>query len=201
MNDWKSSSPRWFKAGERRQELLIVSNIHRWESHWDARLFKSRRCGGRNCELCRVGSPKIARFVCIATDDRGTDWMLEFRTRHERTLEAMHAGASGAAGSRVCVRKEGKAVNSPVSIEFLDREYVMCRDITRLVATLGEPAMLADDGHGLGAGALGERLSPESIPVAESSNEGSRNDLDETNLSHERESSTQPIQSRREAAP
>lgn len=142
MNDFKGSSPRWFKAGERRQELLVVSAVHRWESHWDANIQRSRRCGGRNCYACQVGSPKIARFVCIAVDDRGTDWLVEFRPRHEAVLEQMQSGKETAAGCRICIKKEGAAKNSAVSIVFLGREYALCRDITRLVETLGEAAML-----------------------------------------------------------
>ena len=142
MSDWKSSSPRWFKAGERRQELLIVSAVHRWESHWDANIQRSRRCGGRNCYACQVGSPRIARFVCIAVDDRGTDWLVEFRPRHEAVLEQMQSGKDSAAGCRICIKKEGSAKNSAVSIVLLGREYALCRDITRLVETLGEAALL-----------------------------------------------------------
>lgn len=134
--------PQFYKATTRRAEFLVCSEIVTWISHWDVQVRQPRRCGGRDCYLCTVGCPKIPRHVVMAVDGNGCDVLIDLRSRHELTLAKMQEGGMGASGSRLCVRKEGIAGNSPISITFLGKEFAHARDISRLVAALGLPPML-----------------------------------------------------------
>ena len=153
MSKGMASNPsvRWFKATPKRQELLMVSELHSTLTHWDPMQRRSRRCAGRECYCCTIGMPKILRFVAMGVDDRGNDWLVEFRERHRERLNSCISEGGKLSGWRVVIRKEGTAINSAVSIELLVREYAAERDIARLVdllylpaVQLGEPANVED---------------------------------------------------------
>lgn len=150
MSELKSVQPRWFKATVRRSELLFVSDVFGWVSHWDVSARRSRKCGGRSCGLCSFGYPKVARFVVVAVDQWGTDWLVELRERHREFIERLREGRGTAAGARVVVCKEGEALNSAVCFTLLGREPVVIRDISRLVDSLGLPAITVRSENNIG---------------------------------------------------
>ena len=130
--------PTWLKATERRMELLIISEITYWVSHWDPQRGRSVRCGGTACYHCQQGAQKIVRGVVLGIDSSGREKLLEIRDRHERIFESYDTSV----GLRISVRKTGPARNSPIDMTVLREELAYRRDISRLVDSLGEPAVI-----------------------------------------------------------
>lgn len=128
----------WFKALERKSEVLIISEPTCWVSHWDPNVNRGRRCGGMQCYSCAVGAQRQMRAVVLVVDSRGKEHLLELRERHREQLDSWESTV----GLRISIKKEGGARNSPVSIVALGFEAAVERDITRLVAVLGLPAVM-----------------------------------------------------------
>lgn len=82
-------------------------------------------------------------MVGLALDDRGREWLFEFRDRHRSELERIHSLWGSSVGVRLRVRREGTARNSPVTVNALGREAAVERGVTKLVACLGLPAIRA----------------------------------------------------------
>lgn len=133
--------PEWLKVTERWQELLVVSEPTPWVSHWDPTANRSRKCAGPECYLCSLGCQKQLRVVVIAIDNRNRDKIVELRERHREMLE----GFGSLVGLRIRVRKSGTARNSPVDVEGLEHAAAIERDISRLVDSLGLPAINVAD--------------------------------------------------------
>ena len=134
-------SPSWFKASDRKQEVLVISELTHWISHWDADTHRSVRCGGRLCMACHYGAPKQLRVVVLLVDGAGKECLLELRERHREVFDSYPS----VAGLRLTVRKEGTAKNSPVTVKVVGQTLVAVRDISRLVETLGcRPVLLAE---------------------------------------------------------
>ena len=137
-----TSKPTWFAVTDRKAELLLVSAITSWVSHWDIETRRSRRCGGDRCELCRFGAPKVQRWVAIGVDKRGSDRLVEFRERHRGFFERCRVENGTAAGARIAIWKSGAAKNAPVEVALVGFEKVWPRDISNFVDCLGLPARL-----------------------------------------------------------
>jgi hypothetical protein len=134
--------PEWVHFTDRRLELVVISPVEGWISHYGAGRGKSPRCGGVRCALCAIGNPKQVRFVMLCMDDRGNERLLELRERHRKIVERIHASLEAGEGVRIVGRKEGKADNSPVSVNVIGVEHVYIRTIANLVATFGEAPKL-----------------------------------------------------------
>lgn len=137
----EKGGPRFVEITERRQEFVVCSKVEWWVSHWDVERRRSRRCGGVQCALCAIGSPKVMRFVVMATDGRGNEVLLEFRERHRRIVERIEATVSNGSGVRIVARKDGGAKNSPVDYQLLGEEEAFRREIALLVESFGLPAL------------------------------------------------------------
>lgn len=146
--------PTWYKATERRADLLIISETAHWISHWDPEKGRSQRCGGLRCMACHLGSQKQLRVVVLVVDSAGKEFLLELRERHREALDRWDS----VVGLRITIRKLGAAKNSPVEIKGGEREYAVPRDISRLVDVLGgRPVLLAE-------GDLDGRADPQPHP-------------------------------------
>jgi len=133
--------PKWLKPGPRWVEVLVISELTPWVSHWDARAGKSRRCGQAGCALCAQGYQKQLRVVLMGLDASQRDVLVELRERHRSMLD----GFESVVGLVVRIRKAGSARNSPVEMEVKDRRNAAERDISRLVDCFGmEPLYLHD---------------------------------------------------------
>lgn len=138
----RSDRPEWIQATQRRQEFVVLSEATHWISHWDTVKAKSRRCGGAECQLCQIGSPRVIRYVLLCVDGHGRERLLELRERHADYLDQLKTTHGSLAGLRCVVSKDGQAKNSPVSFRFLSVESCVRRDITLLVASFGLPPLL-----------------------------------------------------------
>ena len=99
------AGPRFVELTERRQEFVVCSTVEWWVSHWDPQRMRSRRCGGIQCALCAIGSPKVTRFVVLAVDSHNREWLLEFRERHRKLVERLEASVSNGQGVRIVGRE------------------------------------------------------------------------------------------------
>lgn len=140
----RSEKPEWVQVTQRRQELVILSEPTPWQSHWDTTKMRSRRCGGRECQLCAMGMPKQVRYVLLCVDSHCHERLLELRERHADYLERIIAEHGSTVGVRVAVLRDGTAKNSPVSFRALCRESVISRDIKLLVERFGLPPLLME---------------------------------------------------------
>jgi hypothetical protein len=131
------TSPTFIKLTDRRQELLVVSPVEAWISHWDNNLHRSRRCAGATCALCHVGVPRKIRFIVMVIDGAGHEKLLELRERHRALCESLNAVIESGFGARIVARKEGKAVNSPLDVRFLEKQEAYIREIRKLVDCFG----------------------------------------------------------------
>lgn len=134
-----SNSVRWIKLTDRRTELLVISEIVAWTSHWDVHANRSRRCGGSDCAFCAMGATHNRRWVLMALDSGLRECLLELREAQREKVQQLYQEYGTLVGVRLRLRKEGKASNSPVFLEGIGREFAVARDITRLVETLGLP--------------------------------------------------------------
>lgn len=134
-------SPHFVSLSERRLELVVCSKVEWWVSHWDVERRRSRRCGGVECALCAIGSPKVLRFVVLCLDGRGRECLLELRERHREIAERIDATVTNGDGVRIVVRKDGAAGNSPVDVRILGLEPCYRREISLLVSSFGLPAL------------------------------------------------------------
>lgn len=140
----RSDKPEWVQVTQRRQELVILSEPTPWVSHWDTAKARSRRCGGKNCQLCQFGMPKQVRYILLCVDTHCAERLLELRERHADYLERLISEHGSTIGLRVSVLRDGPAKNSPVSFRFLCRESVVSRDIKLLVERFGLPPLLVE---------------------------------------------------------
>lgn len=140
----RSEKPEWVVVTQRRQELVVLSEPTPWVSHWDTAKGRSRRCGGKNCQLCQFGMPKQIRYVLLCVDSHCQERLLELRERHADYLDRLIAEHGSTVGLRVAVLRDGTAKNSPVSFRFLARESVVSRDIKLLVERFGLPPLLIE---------------------------------------------------------
>ena len=136
------AGPRFVELTERRQEFVVCSTVEWWVSHWDPQRMRSRRCGGIQCALCAIGSPKVTRFVVLAVDSHNREWLLEFRERHRKLVERLEASVSNGQGVRIVGRKDGSAKNSPCDYQLLGEEECFRREIKLLVESFGLPALI-----------------------------------------------------------
>lgn len=137
--------PRWLRPGPRWNEVLIISELHHWVSHWDNAIGRSRRCGGPGCKLCAIGYQKQLRVVVMGLDASQRDVLMELRERHR----SMFDGFESVVGLVVRIRKTGTARNSPVELDVRDRRNAAERDISRLVLSLGEEPQFLEDDRGI----------------------------------------------------
>jgi len=86
----------------------------------------------------------VLRFVVMAIDDRGKEVLVELRERHRDLAERLDDLIKNGQGHRLVGRKEGPARNSPVCLVLAGPVEVFRREITRLVESLGLPALLAN---------------------------------------------------------
>lgn len=141
MSSWSqfdSVMPKWVKPTERSIELRIISEPCFWTFHFDVQIMRKRRCGGQACYLCAVGAKKQIAAVVMCVDTTGQDRLLELRARQREVFESYDT----LIGLRVRVRKAGKNDNSPIEVKVLEYSAAHGRDISRLVETFGEPAIL-----------------------------------------------------------
>lgn len=141
----RSDRPEWIQATQRRQEFVVCSEATHWVSHWDTLKAKSRRCGGSQCQLCAIGSPRVIRYILLCIDNHGRERLLELRERHADYLDSLKESHGSLVGLRVVVSKDGAAKNSPVSFRCLASEPAIRRDISLLVQSFGLPALLVGD--------------------------------------------------------
>jgi hypothetical protein len=140
----RSDKPEWVQVTQRRQELVVLSEPTPWVSHWDTAKMRSRRCGGKNCQLCQFGMPKQIRYILLCVDSHCHERLLELRERHADYLDRLISEHGSTVGLRVSVLRDGTAKNSPVSFRFLARESVVSRDIKLLVERFGLPPLLVE---------------------------------------------------------
>jgi hypothetical protein len=134
-------SPKWLKPGPRWGEILIISELRSWVSHWDNRISRTRQCGGPGCRLCAMGYQKQLRVVLMGIDASTRDVLFELRERHRAVLDPYPSTV----GLVVKIRKTGTAKNSPVEIQVIGNRNAAERDISKLVAVLGEEALFVED--------------------------------------------------------
>ena len=132
----------FYQPTERRKEFVALSDIEFWIGHWDPSINRTRRCGGSICAMCCHGYTKKLSMVCLARDDAGTEYWIEFRERHRACIDQGTSGKGSFAGSRFVVKREGGAKNSPVAINFLNKELVDVREIKNFVEKLGSDPIL-----------------------------------------------------------
>lgn len=142
MSAPKKIQTTWVQPTDRRKEFVALSDIEFWVAHWDQTVGRTRKCGEKNCAMCLHGYSKKLCMVCLVRDDRGEDFWLEIRERHRDVIDQGCPNGKSFAGSRLVVRREGSAKNSPVSIQMLGRELVEERCIKNFVAGLGLPPIL-----------------------------------------------------------
>lgn len=135
--------PEWVRWTGHWQEFLVISEIESWVSHWDARIGKSRRCGGPGCALCHMGYQKQLRVVVMTIDKSGRDTLIELRERHRTYLD----GVESVVGLKVRMKKMGAARNSRIELDIIGSQEVATRDIKRLVLCLGEEPLFAAGGE------------------------------------------------------
>lgn len=137
----ESQSPRFISLTDRRQELLVVSPVEGWISHWDNAQKRSRNCGGASCSLCHFGSPRVVRFDMMVITSSGHEALLELRERHRDLCEEINSRIALGVGVRIVARKEGRASNSPVDVRILGNEDAYIREIRKLVDVIGLPPL------------------------------------------------------------
>lgn len=127
---------------DRRKEFTAISNIESWVGHWDHSISRTRRCGGAFCAMCAMGYEKKLSMVCLVRDDQNNEHWLELRERHRAVIDQGEERKGNFSGSRLVVKKEGSAKNSPVFIGFLGKEIVERREIINFVEKLGSDPIL-----------------------------------------------------------
>ncbi len=132
---------KWLKPGPHWATVLVISEPATWVSHWDARIFKSVRCGGPGCSMCATGYQKQLRVVMMGIDISGRDRLFEVRERHRQLFDQYESTV----GMELRIKKKGTANNSPVEVEVLGFRQAVERNILRLVESFGEePRYVAD---------------------------------------------------------
>lgn len=144
----KASALRWYRGDSRKREFMILSKIEFWRSHWDAGQRRSRKCGGEECALCRLGFELTLRYVVLGIREGHGPELLEFRARHYPVLKLLDESERRGVGAFIRVYKEGTATNSPVMLELSRRERDPSANevsISRYVEAFGLPAKLISD--------------------------------------------------------
>lgn len=132
---------RWIRVDEVGETLTIRSPLEWWYSHWDVGQKRARRCCGPSCILCAEGNPVMIRFILAVERADGTIGLLELRERHNPLLEELRGHKEGQIGAVVRVLRAWKAKNAPIQVELVDRRLVVPIELSRVVATLGLPAL------------------------------------------------------------
>lgn len=138
------TSPSWFHITVKSVPLLVRSPLEWWYSHWDHNSGRSRRCGGSKCQLCRDGDPTTIRYVLLCELAEGRKVLLELREAQRPVLEELCDHEFGPVGATIGVRKRNFGRSQRVEVEILSRRHVPPIDISRLVAKLGLPPILAE---------------------------------------------------------
>ena len=136
----------WAKATNRTSYFLVHSKVTWFMGHWSAARRRSIRCGGEICALCAGGAEARPFMYVGVIDGAGERRILELNRRH-RPLADMLAESPGAGiGSKLALRKEGTAKNSPITIVHVGYEDCEPQPIDAFVGTLGEPSVLIPAG-------------------------------------------------------
>lgn len=130
------------------QELVVLSQVEWWITHWDVQERKSRKCGGDRCLLCSLGFPQVLRVVLMVLTPDNTHKLFELRERHRSIWEHMIA-MGGPVGCTIRVKKEGMAKNSALFVHVVQRDLMRVAEasISNLVGSLGLPAQYVAEGE------------------------------------------------------
>lgn len=146
MSAPKEEKTLFYVPTDRRKEFTALSNVEYWYGHWDPGINRTRRCGNQICAMCAMGYSRKLSMVCLVRDESNKEYWLELRERHRAVIDQGEEGKGKFAGSRLVVKKEGNAKNSPVFIGFLGKEFVERREIVNFVEKLGSEPLLIQKG-------------------------------------------------------
>jgi hypothetical protein len=136
-----SETPRWFVPSSSPVEVVVLSPVDWWFSHWDHGAGRSRRCGKTNCLPCAEGDVPICRFVLLVQTDDGRRWLCEFRDRHRPVLEEWIGRPDDAVGLRLRIWRQGEGKRAPVIVQEIGYVKAVPVGIGPLVASLGLPSL------------------------------------------------------------
>lgn len=115
-----------------------------WYSHWDAKLRRSRRCGGLSCALCQCGQISQVRYVFLVQTEYGDECWLELRAPHYSTLLEFQDLHGDLVGMKLQLYRDSTNSNARVMIDFAGRvPGVVERNVSGFVDRLGLPPLPA----------------------------------------------------------
>jgi len=150
----------WAKASSRTKYFLVHSAVTWFMGHWSTRSRRSVRCGGEICALCAGGSEARPFMYVGVIDEEGERRILELNRRHRSLADQLAESASRGVGSKLAMRKEGRASNSPITIVHVGWEEVDLVPIDAFVATIGLPSVLIP----AGIAQIDDQTQSESVP-------------------------------------
>lgn len=136
----------WAKATNRTSYFLVHSKVSWFMGHWSAVRRRSIRCGGEICALCAGGAEARPFMYVGVIDGAGERRILELNRRHRPLADQLAESPGGGIGSKLALRKEGNAKNSPITIVHVGYEDCEAQGIDAFVASLGEPSVLIPAG-------------------------------------------------------
>ncbi len=135
----KTKRSVWFRSTSVAHHVIVRSKVGFFLGHWSRSRGGSFRCDGDDCAVCLGGQPARAfYYIWIECENKDVK-ILEIPDRLKDIAEQLFDDPLGGVGTKLCVRKEGKAQNSPLAILITGRMESEELDIWNFIETLGRP--------------------------------------------------------------